>query len=197
MTFNWVDYTLLAIFFISTVSGLLRGAVREIIALITWVAAFIVAGLFSKPVAMAFMSSDSAATATANEPSMMAVSVSFAVLFLLTMLVGAVIGHFANRVVEGGGVSIFNRFLGAVFGFARGYLINLLIVFVVQLSSFAEQPYWMESSLVKTFQPTVQWLGSKVQPDIESLKSKVGQTLDSVTTKVQNSMAGEKKEEAK
>ncbi|HSW94206.1 MAG TPA: CvpA family protein [Gammaproteobacteria bacterium] len=199
MTFNWVDYTLLAIFFISTVSGLLRGGAREVISLVTWIAAFIVAGLFSRPVALAFASTESAqstvttAAATAGEPSMLALGVSFSVLFLLTLLAGSLIGYFVNRVVEGDGISFFNRFFGAVFGLARGYLVNLLIVFIGQLSPMAEQPYWMESSLVKSFQPTVQWLGSKVQPDVESLKSKVGQTLEKITTGVQNSMAGEKK----
>lgn len=198
MVLNWVDYALLAVFFISILGGLVRGGVREIISLCTWIAAFIIAGLFAKPLALAFSSSESvqatissAATSpiaetTANQVSMFALGISFLVLFLVTILVGSLIGYFANRIVEGAGISFFNRFLGAIFGFVRGYLFVLLIVFIVQLSPISQQTYWTNSSLVKSFQPAAEWLGNKVQPGIESLKSRVGQTLENITSGAQN-----------
>jgi len=200
MTFNWVDYVFLAIFIISAVGGLLRGGVREIISLITWIAAFVIAGLFAKPLALAFSSSDSAQSAitqassgvanmaTSGQVSMLALGVSFTALFFGTILVGALIGFLLNRVVEGAGISIFNRLFGVVFGLGRGYLISLLIVFIVQLSPVSEQAYWLESSMVKTFQPAVKWLADKVQPNMESFKSKMGQTLDKITSGVENAV---------
>lgn len=202
MAFNWVDYVLLAILFVSILGGLLRGGVREILSLCTWIAAFIISGLFAKPLALAFTSSDgvqstitSASTgsfggAAAGQVSMFALGASFLVLFLATILVGSLIGYFANRIVEGGGISFFNRLLGGLFGLARGYLIDLLIVFIVQLSPISQQSYWTNSTLVKSFQPMAEWLGNKVQPGIDSLKSRVGQTLENITSGAQNSLGG-------
>lgn len=201
MAFNWIDYVLLAVFLISVLGGLVRGGVREVVSLITWIAAFIIAGLFAKPLATAFSSSDSAQSAissastnalntlsTSGHVSLFALGASFLALFLGTIIVGSLIGYFANRVVEGAGISFFNRLLGAVFGLARGFLVNLLIVFIVQLSPIAQQTYWTQSSLVPSFQPMVEWLGNRVQPGLESLKSRVGQTLENITTGAEDSL---------
>lgn len=201
MAFNWVDYLILAVFLISVLGGLVRGGVREVLSLITWVAAFIIAGLFAKPLAAAFAGSDSAqsalasassslssVSATSDHISLFALGVSFLALFLGTILAGTFIGYFANRVVEGAGISFFNRLLGGIFGLARGFLINLLIVFIVQLSPIAEQTYWTKSALVPSFQPMVGWLGNRVQPGFESLKSRMGQTLENITTGAENTL---------
>ena len=202
MAFNWVDYALLAVFFISILGGLFRGGVKEIMSLLTWIAAFIIASLFAKPLANAFAGSEGTQSvissaskgaldmSASTQVSLFGLGVSFIVLFFGTIIIGALLGYLANRVVEAGGISIFNRFLGGIFGLVRGYLINLLIVFLVQLTAVAEQPYWTQSSLVRTFQPTVKWLGNKVQPGFESLKSRVGQTLEGIKSGTENSAVG-------
>ncbi len=187
MAFNWVDYILLGIFFISILGGLMRGGVREVMSLITWIAAFIIAGKFTKPLASAFAGSEASVN---GDVSVFALGISFCALFFGTIIVGSLIGYFANRVVEGAGVSIFNRFLGGIFGFARGYLVNLLVVFIVQLTPTAQSKNWTDSVLANKFQPTAQWLGEKVQPGFESLKSKMGQTLEDITSGAQNSIMG-------
>jgi membrane protein required for colicin V production len=192
MALNWVDYALLAVFFISIVGGLVRGGVREVISLCTWIAAFFIASTFAKPLANAFSAGNDAQSTLSSVPhiSYFALGVSFAVLFFATIIVGTIFGYLATRVVEGGGISFFNRLLGGVFGFARGYLVNLLIVFLVQLTAFAERPIWTQSSLVHSFQPTVKWLGDKVQPGFESLKSRVGESIEGVSSGVENSVMG-------
>ncbi len=183
MTFNWVDYVLLAILLISVLGGLIRGGVREVISLIAWIAAFIIAGLFAKPVAVYFASSNSAASsASTSQISLFAFGASFVVLFLVTLIAGFLIGYFVNRVIESGGVSIINRFLGGAFGLLRGGLIDLLIIFVVQLSAFSQQDYWTQSTVVSAFQPTVEWLNKKVEPGLASLKSQVGKKLEDMTS---------------
>ncbi len=199
---NWIDYSLLAVFFISVLGGLMRGGVREIISVVTWIAAFIIAGLFSHSLAAYFSSSpevksalSSASTSTfgvsaASQVSMLALGLSFSILFFATIIIGSLFGYFANRAVEGGGVSIGNRFIGGIFGLGRGYLIVLLIIFLAQLTPFSQQTVWSESSLVKGFQPMVQWLENIVQPGFESLKSQMGQKLEDMTSGVQNSVMG-------
>ena len=202
MAFNWVDYVFLAIFFISILGGLLRGGVREVISLLTWIAAFIVAGFFAKPLAKVFTNSEgtqhvmSSASSgvfggsAASQVTLFSLGASFVLLFIVTIIVGSLFGYFANRVVEGGGISFFNRLLGGIFGLGRGYLVNLFIIFMVQLSPLAEQNYWHESFFVQKFQPTVQWLGDKIQPGLESLKSRVGKTLEDMSSGTENAVMG-------
>ncbi|EKD54760.1 MAG: colicin V production protein [uncultured bacterium] len=194
---NWIDYVVLGIFFFSIWAGFFRGGVKEVVSLLSWIAAFIVASSFAKPVSSYFSGSAAVQSITstasgtfgssASAPvSMFAIGLSFAGLFFGTVIIGSLVGHFVNRAVEGGGVSIANRLLGGVFGLGRGYLINLVIIFMVQLSPLAEQPFWVQSKLVNSFQPAVQWLGNMVEPGIQSLKSSVGQTLQNLNSTFQN-----------
>ncbi len=187
--FNWVDYIIIGIFLFSILGGLLRGGVREIFALITWIAAFFVAGMFAAPVAnyfsgtskvqSAFSSASSGMSMSgADHASMLATGISFVVLFFGTILIGTIIGRTASHIAEGGGISLVNRLFGALFGLGRGYLINLVIVFVVQMTPVSQQSYWTASQLVTRYQPAVTWFANFVQPGIEKLKSSVGQSFD-------------------
>jgi membrane protein required for colicin V production len=199
--FNWIDYIILGIFLFTALSGMTRGGVREIISLLTWIAAFIIAGLFASPLASYFSSSSSVQSivssastnlgvSASSQVSMFALGVSFVLLFFGTVIVGSVIGYVANSAVESAGVSIINRLLGAICGLGRGFLVNLVIIFVVQLTPVAQQSFWTQSALVADYQPYVTWFGNFVQPGLEAMKSKVGQTLQNFGTGVQNAAAG-------
>ncbi|EKD72629.1 MAG: CvpA family protein [uncultured bacterium] len=197
--FNWVDYIILGIFLISILGGFFRGGVKEIISFLSWIAAFIIASLFSKPLAAHFSSSapvqsvissasNTFGVGTSAQVSMFAIGLSFVVLFFGTVLIGSLVGYFINRVVESGGMSIVNRFLGGIIGLGRGYLINLVMIFIVQLSPIAQQPFWAQSSMVNSFQPAVQWLGNLVEPGLQSLKSSVGETLQNLDSTIRGSV---------
>lgn len=188
---NWVDLSVLAIFLLSMLAGLMRGFVKEIIGLIAWVAAFIIACLFASRLASAFTSSNTVQSAMTNssmnlaEPvSLVSLGISFVCIFVVVLIIGKVISFIISGAVEGTGVSFINRFLGAVFGLARGFLLVIVTMFLVGLSPMAGEYWWTESQFVNYFQPIVKMVGEKVQPGLEDLKSKVGQTISKVNEKV-------------
>jgi membrane protein required for colicin V production len=194
---NWVDYIIIAIFFFSIVAGLGRGFVKEIISLATLIAAFVVASMFASPLAAAFTNSasvqnvtDQASTAigmNAAQPlSYAALGLSFGLLFAATVIVGAIVGSIINLAFQVGILGIGNRILGGVFGFCRGFLINLVLIFLVQLTSFGSDPFWQQSQLVGSFQPAVQWLGNIVSPSLANLQQKFSGTMQNVTNTIQN-----------
>jgi membrane protein required for colicin V production len=190
---NWVDNVILFVFFMSVVAGLMRGLVKEVISLLTWLAAFVVAVLFSSKLAGIFTSSHqvqsmiSGATSsiginTAQPVSVLSLGLSFVLLFVGTLIVGSIINSMTSKAVERTGISFSNRLLGSVFGLGRGFLIALVGIFVVQLSPIQQESYWSQSQFVTAFQPAVQWLGGIVQPGFDSLKSKVSDTLQNTNT---------------
>lgn len=181
---NWVDIVILSIFGLSILAGLFRGLFREIISLCTLVAAFIVATLFASPLASAFTNTDSvqnavdhASTSAGMDPtqtaSFVALGLSFGLLFAGTVIVGAVVGAILNWIFQASVLGIGNRLLGGIFGGLRGYLINLVLIFLVQLTSFSNGDYWTQSQFVPRFQPAVVWLGEKVSPSLSELKEKL------------------------
>ncbi len=182
---NWVDYILLAILFLSILAGLKRGFVRELISVITWVAAVMVACMFSHQLASAFTSSQQVQSAVssmsgsvggvtaAQGVSMLSLGMSFLALFVGTMMVGSLINYFVSSIVDTMGIGIINRLLGAGFGLIRGLLTVTVVIFLVQLSPIASQNFWTSSQIVLQFQPAVAWLNNQVQPGLQTIKSQI------------------------
>jgi len=82
---NLADAIILIVIAISALLSVRRGFTREAFSLLTWVAAFIIARLFSP--ALDLLLQDQIAT-----PSLRA-AVAFGLLFVLTLVVGALINH--------------------------------------------------------------------------------------------------------
>ena len=198
---NWVDYIIIAIFFLSMMSGFFRGFVKEIVSLATLIAAFIIAVMFSNSLAEMFTHTQSVQNAvnqasstmgsTASQSvSYLAIGLSFILLFIGTIIVGAIISSILNLAFQTGILSIGNRFMGAIFGLVRGFIFNIVLIFLVQLTGFASTDAWQQSQLVKTFQPQVEWLAQVVSPSLANLKDRFGQTIEGVGSKIQSVTSG-------
>jgi membrane protein required for colicin V production len=72
----------------------------------------------------------------------------FLVVFLAFEILGALIAMIVSKVLRWTGLSFFDRFLGAVFGFVRGSLVG--VAFVAILMAFAPHPLpnWMVNSVM-------------------------------------------------
>lgn len=187
---NWVDYIIIGVFLFSVLAGLMRGVVKEVVSVLSWLAAFIFASIFSSRLAASFTGSESVQSAVgqagstigmdASQPvSIVATGLSFIGIFIVVVMIGSMLGYIMTRTIEGGGISFVNRILGGVFGLARGFLVVLLMVFLVDMTSFAAEPWWNESRFVAQYKPLVQWLSEKVQPGLESVKARVGEKINS------------------
>ncbi|WP_237059004.1 CvpA family protein [Microbulbifer sediminum] len=140
---NWADWTILAIVAISTLIGLSRGFVREILSLLTWVAAFVIAMMFRDELAPLLSMVDT--------PSLRAIA-AFAILFLFTLLAGAGLNMTLSAFVEATGLSGTDRTLGMVFGLLRGSIIVLaLLIMAPALIPVEGDPWWQESALIPHF----------------------------------------------
>lgn len=198
---NWIDYIILLIFFFSIIAGFIRGFVKEVVSLITLVAAFVIATMFSNALAQLFTGHPSVQNAvnqattslgvdTAQPVSYIALGISFALLFAGTIIVGMIVSFFLNFAFKSGVLGIGNRLLGGIFGLVRGYIINLALIFVVQLTPLGTQASWSQSQFVNMYQPAVQWLGNIVSPSLANLKARFEQTIQNFGSQLQNNYGG-------
>lgn len=192
---NIIDILILVIIFGSVIIGFGRGLVSELLSLLTVIAAFVIAIMFTTALANFFttsapvqtvvsQTSSAIGTSTATPVSYVAYGVSFAALFVGTMIVGSVIKWILNLIFSYGILGLGNRLLGGVFGFVRGCLIVVGIIFVVQLSPISKETFWQQSQFVPQFQPAVVWLAGVVNPALSSIKSTFGSTIQGVTGSV-------------
>jgi membrane protein required for colicin V production len=148
---NWNDYSIIAILVLSVIISLIRGFVREVISLLTWIAAFWVAFHFSSaftPVVAKYISTKSIQT-----------PVAFAILFIATLIAGAIFNYVVGLFVDKTGLSGTDRMLGMVFGVARGVLlIAALLLAGSLLTKMPEMSWWKESRLIPHFKAIESWI---------------------------------------
>ena len=139
--YNWADWAIVIVVGISAFISLVRGFVREALSLLVWLAAFIVAFLFSEKLAPQL-------AGLVELPSLRYVA-AFAILFVLTLIVGSLLAYVAGQLVKMTGLSAVDRLLGMMFGISRGVLIALLVlIFVPKAIPVQQDGWWQQSKLI-------------------------------------------------
>ena len=151
MSLNWADWTIIAIIGVSCVISLLRGFIKEMLSLASWVAASFVAIAFHERLATIF-------SKWISTPSIRTV-LAFAALFVLTLLIGALINWLLHQFVIGAGLGTIDRTLGMAFGAARGLLIVLALVMLLPMAlpEMKLDGWWYQSRLLPYFETSEGW----------------------------------------
>jgi len=146
---NVFDWILVAIIAASSVFGLLRGFVKELLSLASWVAAFFVARLFSFKLS-SFM------VDWIDQPQFRLIA-AFAILFAATLVVGALINNVFSRLVSATGLTGTDRLFGMVFGIVRGGLLVIVMVSLLSLTPVSNDQWWQNSLIIPHFILVDEW----------------------------------------
>jgi len=140
-TWNWLDWTLAAIVVASMVAAMMKGFVQELISLASVVAGLIVAAIWYPRAALWFDD--------LTKSHEIALGLGFLVLFVGTLILGALLGALARRMIKSAGIQTFDRFLGAIFGLVRGVLVDAIVLMV--LVAFAIKPDTVQQSALAPY----------------------------------------------
>ncbi|MFZ5655384.1 MAG: CvpA family protein [Pseudomonadota bacterium] len=141
---NSADWIIVAIVAGSALISLVRGFVREALSLLAWVVAFAMAMLFHP--ALAGLLTDAIET-----PSLRLITAWLAI-FLAVLLAMGLVNFLLSRLVRASGLSGTDRFLGSLFGAARGLVVVLaLLIAIPQLVPVTRDSWWQESTLIPVF----------------------------------------------
>jgi membrane protein required for colicin V production len=146
------DYAVLIIIGSSVVVSVMRGLVREVLALAGWVIAFLAANALSGIVSewfVSFIRDGSVRTLTA-----------FVAVFIVTLILASLLGLAVSRLLKSAGLGLEDRLLGGFFGFARGMLIVLTLVLLSGLTALPRQPAWSDAML----SPPLEALAGALKP---------------------------------
>ena len=140
-----LDIVLLIVILLSALIGLARGLVKEILSLAIWAAAFLLALYFASPVGARLAPDLGDASGV----------VGFVALFIAVLIAGALIQWVFAKLIETTGLTGTDRFLGFLFGGARGLL-------VCAVAAIALQPFLGDADW---------WQASKLGPELAGLEA--------------------------
>jgi membrane protein required for colicin V production len=147
-----IDYVIIGIVVASALFGLFRGFLREVCAIITWIAAIWLSWKFAP-------SLEPYLGGTLRQPPF-GLWAARAIVFILVLIAGsigtALVSYFARLPL----FSTVDRFLGFLFGLARGVLVVGVLVLLGQYARMDSESWWRESKLIAQVAPVADALAS-------------------------------------
>jgi membrane protein required for colicin V production len=133
------DYLVLFVLVCSVVISTLRGLMKEILSLLSWVVSFFVANAYGEALAKLL-------------PDMMPgkatrLIVAFIALFIGARLLMLLLSMAVDALVKASGLTLADRGLGGLFGLGRGLVIVLAVVLLCGMTAIPQQPFWREALL--------------------------------------------------
>lgn len=148
------DHAVLTLTGFSVLLGLLRGFTREVIALASWVVAFLVASVYGGEAAPLL--------ASQIPDESWRVLASFVAVFFVVLIVMSVTALLMSKLIKSAGLGFEDRLLGSVFGLARGLLVVLVLVLLAGLTALPRQLVWKDAMLAAPLEKLAvivkQWL---------------------------------------
>jgi membrane protein required for colicin V production len=137
------DYAVLGIVGLSVLVSLFRGAVREIMALVSWIGGFLIALRFA-PMLSALL------PASVGHP-WLRLCLAFGALMLASLIVFALITVALTRVVRDAKLGAWDRVAGVLFGLVRGLVILVVLVLMAGMTPLPREAAWRNA----LFSPTL------------------------------------------
>lgn len=146
------DYLVLLVLICSIVISTLRGLMKEILSLLSWIVSFVVANAYGEELATLL-------------PDMIPGSatrliIAFIALFIGVRLLMALLSAAVDALIKASGLTVADRGLGGLFGLGRGMVIVLAAVLVCGMTAVPQQPFWKNA----LFSPLAETAARTVKP---------------------------------
>ena len=138
------DYFILTVLIASSIYGVYRGLIKEILSLTGLVLSFYLASNFDNSLANLIP--------IENKSDFLIIS-AFILIFVSTLILTSLLIKIISKALKFAGLTILNRFFGFIFGMARGLVVVLVILYLNQLIPFINLIDPAESTLIPFLDP--------------------------------------------
>ena len=158
MSMGWVDAVLLGVLVLSTVVGVVRGLVFEMLSVVGWFAAYFAAQ---------WLTPEFAPYVPVGEPgSSLNHGAAFACTFIAALIIWGLAARLLRMLIRATPLSLLDRLLGAGFGFIRGMIVLLALATVVGLTPLMKSVAWQQSVAAVWLSSVLRGLKPALPPDV-------------------------------
>ena len=152
MAWHWIDYAIILVVGLSVITGLMRGFVKELIALSIWIIAIWIGFKYSSVL--------SASLKPYIPDNTLRGALSFIVLLFGVLILGGLLNMLLSLILNRSGLKGTDRLLGMGFGFVRGTFIVVLLIGVINVTSLAKNSEFKHAKIYPRFKPLSTWMFS-------------------------------------
>ena len=137
-----IDWIICALLVLSTVVGIMRGVIREVLSIVGWVAGFMLSMSFAGEIA----------------DRIPRVIIAAVLILVACLFVVGLFGFILRKMLEVAALTFEDRILGAAFGFVRGIIVVAACVFFFGLSqSLSSSRMWQQSVMIGPAETVIEW----------------------------------------
>lgn len=144
---NGFDLAILGVVLVFAIIGIVRGFIKEVLSLTSWILSFWVAFSFAEQASRFF-------EPYIDAPLLRLVA-AFATLFVCTLLMLTIISFLLHKLLSVSAIKGTDRALGGVFGAAKGLVLIAALMLFAQETVLPQEKWWQTSVLAGHFQPLV------------------------------------------
>ena len=144
---NWFDLAIIGVVLIFAIIGIIRGFIKEVLSLTSWILSFWLAFTFAEPVSYVLE--------PYIETPILRVVAAFAALFVCSLLLLTIISFLLHKMLSVSGIKGTDRALGGLFGGLKGLVIIAALMLFAQETVLPKEKWWQASLLAAHFQPLV------------------------------------------
>ena len=150
----WVDAVVIAALVLSFGLGIVRGIVREVLSLSSWIVSIWLAYLYGDYLAMMIMH--------LLKPEWLRGLIGYVVVFGAVLVLLSLVSALLVKLFRVAGLSGIDRFLGGLFGCLRGVVIVAVFLTVAERTPATDQAWFRDSQTVRYSEAPLTWFKSKV-----------------------------------
>lgn len=154
-----LDWIFVGVLLVSMLLGAWRGLVFEVLSLVSWVAAFVLAQWLAADVAQRLPMSGAS--------DVVRYAAGFVLVFVAAVMLGSLLATLVKSLMSAVGLRPVDRVLGAVFGVMRGVLLLLLATVLVGMTPMKASNTWQESVGVGVAATVLKGLKPVLPADLE------------------------------
>lgn len=156
---NGFDAVLFGVLVVFGAIGALRGLVREVLSLATWVLSCVIAWFFADSLEGRFEG--------VTETFELRMVLAFVTLFAVVFVFNTVAAYFINKVITSRRtLKLPNTLIGGVMGVARGGVVIVIVFLLAGLTAIPQKSWWRTALLAPFFQNTALFVGDYLPSDV-------------------------------
>jgi len=147
---NWIDITIIVLIWLFVVFGYSKGFIMELFSFLNWFLSSVISLLYVGGLANLLVSFD------------LSFGIVLTILFFISFII---IGWLNDLIISSIGPTQLTKLecvIGALFGFAKGSTIIIILIILSGLTKFPASSWWQESLIIDMIKPMFSYLS----PDI-------------------------------